>query len=497
MNKKVILIAILSLFGFASIASAADRKVIIGFKKNISQTEDNKLSKIHRSGGRVKHSHKLINAVSAQLPEEEIAKLKIDPTVAYVEQDSTITVTDPIVTTPLTQEYVDSWGVTKIGGNIAAAAGLTGAGIKIAILDSGIDYNHPDLKDNYKGGYNFAYGNNDPYDDSLNSYTPSGHGTHVAGIIAAINNGTGVVGVAPEASLYAIKVLDAGLSGDVSNIISGIEWAITNNMQIINMSIGSSIFSQALKDACDKAAQSGIVLVASAGNYNNPYIEYPAAFDSVIAVAASTATDTRPLYNFGPEMELTAPGINIKSTIPGGSYKVMSGTSQASPHVAGAAAILMAKQIAEGKTSLQAAINVRSLLDSSAKDLGDLGRDQYFGFGLVDLGKALIPAPITKWEYTLIKTKGSHDSQKLEVPLKGGNYSVEVTLDSMHELEIIVKDSNGARYVEIESKYRNRLHRHGSVINESVKIKIETSGSLVFIPKGKAGSLAKIVIKAE
>lgn len=497
--KKLLVFAVAITLAFSSLVQAADRKVIIGFKKEAIQTEDDKQSRVHRSGGRIKHSHKLINAISAQIPEEEITKIKNDPAVAYVEADSTVTITDPNIAVPLTQEYMDSWGVTKIGGNVAAAAALTGAGIRIAVLDSGIDYNHPDLKDNYKGGYNFAYGNSDPFDDSLMSYIPSGHGTHVAGIIAARNNGTGVVGVAPEASLYALKVLDAGLNGDVSNIIAAIEWAIANNIQIINMSIGSSIFSQALKDACDKAAQAGIILVAAAGNYNNPYIEYPAAFGSVIAVTATAADDTRPLFSYGPEMELAAPGVNIKSTIPGGGYKLMTGTSQASPHVAGAAAVLLAKQLAAGNSNLKAATDVRNLLDASALDLGVAGRDQLFGFGRVDLAKALVPSPPTRWEYTITRTDAQSGSQALNIPLKPGSYRLDVTLDDMRELTIIATDSTGLRQMEVE----NKLHHHGkhsatasTATQQTAKldITIGDAGSLTFAPEGKPGSSATVIV---
>lgn len=494
-NKITIAAAII--FAISSLAQAADRKVIIGFKNEITQTETDKQSRIHRSRGHIKQSHRLINAVSAQLPEEEITNLKNDPAVAYVEADSTVTITDPNISIPLTQEYTDSWGVTKIGGNVAAAAGLTGAGVRVAILDSGIDYNHPDLKDNYKGGYNFAYGNSDPYDDSLNAYIPSGHGTHVAGIIAARNNGTGVVGVAPEASLYALKVLDAGLNGDVSNIIAAIEWAIANNIQVINMSIGSSIFSQALKDVCDKAAQAGIILVAAAGNYNNPYIEYPAAFGSVIAVTATAADDTRPLFNYGPEMELAAPGINIKSTIPGGNYKLMSGTSQASPHVAGAAAILLAKQLADGKPAFEAAANVRTQLDTYAFDLGDAGHDQLFGFGRVDLAKALTPPAPTKWEYTVTRTAATPKTESLNVPLAAGSYTLDITLNKLHELNIVAKDSNGLRKMEVESN-RERFNKRAtsaSALNSStLELTVGENASLTFIPEGKVGSSASIVI---
>lgn len=389
-NPRIISLMILLLIATVLPAKAADRKMLVGFREQPNLTSQEKQEKIHRVGGRIKRSHNFVNVIAAQLSENEIQRLKDDPSVAYVEEDVVVRAVEPMqaLGTP-SQEYLDSWGVSHIGADVVAQAGIKGTGIKVAILDTGIDYNHPDLAANYKGGYNFVYDNDDPFDDSMSAYVPTGHGTHVAGIIGARDNGTGVVGVAPDVSLYALKVLNAGLAGDVSDVIAGIEWAINNKMQIISMSIGSSLFSQALKDACDKAAQAGIILVAAAGNYNNPYIEYPAAFDSVIAVTATRPDDTRPLYNYGPEMELAAPGVSIKSTVPGGGYGYLTGTSQAAPHVAGVAALLLSAGITDDNGNGTVADEVRQRLAATARDLGDPGRDVSFGYGLVDAARSV------------------------------------------------------------------------------------------------------------
>lgn len=370
--------------------TAAEKKVLVGFREQAGLTSLEKQEKIHRAGGRIKRALKRMNVVAARLPEEDIQRLKDDPSIAYVEEDSVVRAVEPFAALGApSREYLDSWGVSRIGADLAAQAGFTGAGIKVAVLDTGIDYNHPDLKDNYRGGYNFVYDNDDPFDDSMSAYVPTGHGTHVAGIIGARNNGTGVVGVAPEVSLYAVKVLNAGLAGDVSDIIAGIEWAINNNVQIISMSIGSNLYSEALREACDRAAQAGIILVAAAGNFNNSSIEYPAAFDSVIAVTATRPDDTRPLYNYGPQMELAAPGVGIKSTVPGGGYGYLTGTSQAAPHVAGVAALLLASGITDTNGNGTVADEVRQRLAGTARDLGDPGWDAAFGYGLVDAARAL------------------------------------------------------------------------------------------------------------
>lgn len=389
-NPRIISLMILLLLATVLPAKAADRKMLVGFREQLNLTTQEKQEKIHRAGGRIKRSHKFVNVIAAQLPENEIKRLKDDPSVAYVEEDVVVRAVEPMQALGTTsQEYLDSWGVSHIGADAVVQAGIKGSGIKVAILDTGIDYNHPDLAANYMGGYNFVYDNDDPFDDSMNAYIPTGHGTHVAGIVGALDNGTGVVGVAPGVSLYALKVLNAGLAGDVSDVIAGIEWAINNKVQIISMSIGSSLFSQALKDACDKAAQAGIILVAAAGNYNNSYIEYPAAFDSVIAVTATRPDDTRPLYNYGPEMELAAPGVSIKSTVPGGGYGYLTGTSQAAPHVAGVAALLLSSGITDDNGNGSVADEVRQRLAATARDLGDTGLDVYFGYGLVDAARAV------------------------------------------------------------------------------------------------------------
>ena len=397
MNMYVAFIMIAVFFGMTSLVDAAEKKVIIGFKKGVIASREDKHYKLRRLGGHVKRNHPSINSISGSIPEEQIAELLKDPDVAYVEPDLLVGLTEPAMTASITsQEYLDSWGVTRIGGDTAVALGITGAGVKVAILDSGIDYTHPELIDNYKGGYNFVYENNDPYDDGYNS-----HGTHIAGIIGARNNGTGVVGVAPEVSLYAVKVLDSSVMGDLSDILAGIDWAITNKMDIINLSIGASIDSNAFRDACLKAYQAGIILVAASGNQGNSYnydmsIDFPAAYNSVIAVGATKQDDTHASFSsYGPKIELAAPGVEIKSTFRGGGYGTLSGTSQATAYVTGAAALLLAKMKVDGGMVANVVDTVRAVMDSSAKDLGDVGRDWYFGFGLVDLSKALTLLPGT------------------------------------------------------------------------------------------------------
>lgn len=273
------------------------------------------------------------------------------------------------------------WGIDQIDAELAWATS-TGASISVAIIDTGIDEDHPDLVDNIKGGVNFVKIKGkiiaDQWDDD------SGHGTHVAGSVAAADNDIGVIGVAPQAWLHGVKVLDRRGGGYVSDVILGIQWAIANDMQVINMSLGTSSDVQSLHNAVDDAYAAGIVLVAAAGNSGDTDpdddVIYPAKYDSVIAVAATDDTDTRASWSSdGSAVELTAPGVAIYSTWKGGEYDTKSGTSMASPHVAGTVALLLATN--PGLTPDE----VRAILQDTADYLGDAN---LYGYGLVDAEEA-------------------------------------------------------------------------------------------------------------
>ena len=369
----------------SGIALAADRNVIVGFKKPVGQEEDKVIT---GHGGIAKKNFHLIYAVTATVPDNRILELKNDPRVAYVEDEHIYRAAD---------EYTSSWGVQHIGSQPVHNQNINGTGVKIAVLDTGIDYNHIDLKDNYKGGYNFVYNNADPKDDNTGPYGSS-HGTHVSGIIGAENNGIGVIGVAPNASLYAVKVLAADGSGTTGWIISGIQWAVDNKMNIVSMSFGSPFFDQALKDAVDAAYNSGILLVAAGGNTGGGPVLYPAAYDSVIAVAATDALDQKAIFSpDDSKIELAAPGVNINSTCAvslyqcAGGYRILSGTSQAAPHVTGVAALIYSTNFPDvNSDGAKNNKDVRLILDNTAKDLGTAGRDSIYGYGIVDASKATL-----------------------------------------------------------------------------------------------------------
>lgn len=249
-------------------------------------------------------------------------------------------------------------------------------GVKVAIIDTGIDYTHPDLKANYKGGYDFVNDDSYPMDDN-------GHGTHVAGTIAALDNDIGVIGVAPDADLYAYKTLNRRGRGLISDINAAIDQAITDDMDIISMSLGGG-YSESQESLCKKAYDAGIVIVAAAGNEAGDVI-YPAAYSSVIAVSATDYNDIITYFsNFGDEVDLAAPGVNIYSTYLGGRYATLSGTSMATPHVTGTVALLLSTGAGEWDPA-----KVRSQLQSTATDLGAEEYDYYYGHGLVNAANAL------------------------------------------------------------------------------------------------------------
>jgi subtilisin family serine protease len=242
------------------------------------------------------------------------------------------------------------WGVKRLNAAAAWDYGA-GKGVKVAIIDTGMDFNHPDLAPHYKGGYNAIISTASPLDDH-------GHGTHVSGTIGAIKDLAGVVGVAPEADLYAVKVLDKNGSGQYSWIVDGIDWAIANHMQVINMSLGGGSGTEALKQVMIKAEQAGVTVVCAAGNDSGP-VNYPAKYPQAIAVSASDNADKIASFSSrGAEILVIAPGVNIYSTRKGGGYTTMSGTSMASPHVAGLAALAIgagAKNPAEVRAAFKAA----------------------------------------------------------------------------------------------------------------------------------------------
>jgi len=280
--------------------------------------------------------------------------------------------------------------------------------VVIAILDTGVDITHPDLADaiwtnsdetpdnavddDANGfvddihGWDFATGDNDLADDH-------GHGTHVAGIAAArTNNGIGVAGVAGRATLMPVDVFGGGI-GTYEDLIRAIVYATDNGAHVINMSLGASSYSRGEEMAVNYAWERGVVVVAAAGNtctntnYNAPPClsdHYPAAHTNVIAVAATTAGDVLASFSTrGTFVDVAAPGVGIYSTFPGGAYGSLGGTSMATPHVSGLAALVLARN------PFLTPDQVRLLIELGTEDLGPKGPDIYFGYGRIDARRTL------------------------------------------------------------------------------------------------------------
>jgi len=404
--------------------SDVKERVIVGFKEK----PDTELIKEH--GGEIKHKYNIISAIAASLPEKAIDALKNNPHVAYIERDYEVQAIEDSL--PWGVDRIDAelvWNGTE-GGCDITEGGNAGFCINISVLDTGIDYNHLDLADNYKVfGYDFVNGDTDPMDDN-------GHGTHCAGIIAAVDNDIGVIGVAPEAGLYAVKVLDSSGSGYVSDVIAGIEWSVNNSMNIISMSLGSDSDSTTLHDACNAAYSAGLVLVAAAGNDGNPggsgdNVDYPARYENVIAVAATDSNNNKAKSSStGPAVELAAPGVDIYSTCWDDPYATKSGTSMACPHVTGTAALVWNGYPEYNNTQ------VRQRMQETAEDIGVAGKDTKYGYGLVNASEATRPTGSPN-ESPVVATPKTYDNTTLE------EKTVFERNDSIF-INVSISDVNGA-----------------------------------------------------
>jgi subtilisin len=406
MKRRLICLAVLLVLAGAGLMGQpgpADRvKVLIGFDQ---QPGVNEQALIRAFGGTVRHTYRLIPAIAAVLPRNALTALSNHPAVSVIEPDVAVFALD---------EYDNAWGVKKINArtvhdipNLGAVANPpqsiadygTVPDIKVCVIDTGIDQNHPDLFGRYAGGHDFVNDDDDPADDN-------GHGTHVAGTIAAIADSQGVIGVAPETKILAYKILNADGSGSFSDAIAAVDACWAAGGLITSNSYGSSQDPGSLVQAAfDNAAAAGILHVAAAGNariFTCRAVSYPARYGSVIAVGATDSSDTVASFSCrGPEVELAAPGVNILSTYPDNRYATASGTSMATPHVSGLAALVFGCGLAD--LNNDAKVNnadVRLRMQQTALDLGTAGRDTSYGFGRIQADLAATtcgpaPPPVT------------------------------------------------------------------------------------------------------
>jgi len=399
--KKFILgaITLTAIFGLAlfvaqAVAQANDgggRKIVV-FQTGLNDAAKDKII-AHTGGAKLKNLD-LIGAKAVWVPDRSAAaKLAASPGVVRVDDDVVVEalIRGGISAKPAPSQPAEvlPWGIDRIDAELVWPSGNTANLIRVGIIDTGISNTHPDLLANIKGGVNTINPRKNWNDDN-------GHGSHVAGIVAAIDNDIGVIGVGPAIDLYAIKVLDRNGSGYLSDVIEGIQWAVANNMQVVNMSLGTASNIQSFHDAVIAAKNAGIVTVAAAGNgggSTNESVIFPAAYPEAIAVSATDKSDVIASWSSrGPKVDLAAPGVSIYSTYKGTGYATLSGTSMAAPHVAGSAALVLNIPVglydanANGKWDPD---EVQKKLQDRAKDLGTSGFDNLYGWGLVNAYNAV------------------------------------------------------------------------------------------------------------
>lgn len=295
------------------------------------------LRRLRRNRPELQHIRELplIRAWSCPVPESAAQLLSRYPNEFTIEDDALIAI-QAASHRPVTWERGIPWGVRQIKAPQAWGT-TTGHRVHIGVIDTGADYRHPDLRQSLMRGVNFVHRGMPPYDDN-------GHGTHIAGTIAAANQMYGIIGVAPRALIHPVKSFDENGAAYVSDIINGIEWCVRNGMHIINMSFGMKSRSKSLLQAVTQAYQSGVTVVASSGNdAKRKSVDYPARYSQTISVGATDRLRRiAPFSNRGQFVDIYAPGEKIVSSWIKGQYHEMSGTSMATSHISGAIALLLA-----------------------------------------------------------------------------------------------------------------------------------------------------------
>lgn len=292
------------------------------------------------------------------------------------------------------------WGVVKIGAQVAWKT-TKGRLVRVAVLDTGCDLTHPNLKGAIMAARDFTGSPSGPSD-------VNGHGTHCAGVVGARTDGAGLLGVAPECSILVAKVLGDSGSGSDFSISGGIDWSLAaaQNTDVISMSLGARTPSQTIHAAVKRADAEGVIVVAAAGNEGpgQNTVGYPGGFVECVCVAATDSTDAVARFSSrGQQVFVAGPGVNVRSTYPGGRYATMSGTSMATPHLAGVAALWIAANPTVPKKDRPA--KFKAALVAACKDLGTPGRDTAYGHGLVDCtkligGPPIVPPPAGGWAIT-------------------------------------------------------------------------------------------------
>ncbi|GAC1386450.1 MAG: hypothetical protein NVS1B7_4860 [Candidatus Saccharimonadales bacterium] len=363
-----------------TLGTATSQSILVHFKNGTSRQNEDAINS--KNGARVKHSIAGIDVQQVELA----PGASVGETVKRYSQETEVLYAEPNYEarrffTPNDSYYSQQWNLTAINAPPAWDVSRSSAGT-IAIIDSGINANHSDLAGEVTPGYNFIANTTNTSDDN-------GHGTHVAGIVAAIsNNNSGIASIGFTGKLMPVKVLGADGSGTYADLSSGIIYAANNGATIINLSLGGSSDSITLHDAISYAQQKGVIIIAAAGNNGSSVAVYPAAYSGVVSVSATDKNDNLASFSsYGSSIAVSAPGVGIVSTYNNGGYATMSGTSMAAPEVAGLIGLALAKNPSVNS-------QIIGLMEETADKVGPFsydgqGHNQYFGYGRINAGKLL------------------------------------------------------------------------------------------------------------
>lgn len=362
-----------------------DTRVLVKFKKDVKQQERDQATK-EKKAKKVDEVYGddiwVVESEEGKKNKDLAEDFKRDPRVVYAEPDVVLHIT---VANPNDPRFGDQYAMQRIN----AVAGWTAypgvysssGGPSIAVIDTGIDRNHPDLASKLDTANSRCFGLLcfvTGYEDD------NGHGTHTAGTAAAAtNNATGVAGVAVNSRIQALKACNAVGTCNTADIVGAINWARTHGARVVSMSFGGG-GTTTMQTAVQQANAAGVVLVAAAGNDGNSSVNYPAGYPEVVSVAATDSNDNRASFsNFNNDVELAAPGVSVLSTYSGDGYASVSGTSMSTPHVAGLAALL------RGQNPSWTPDQVRARMRQCSDDRGSPGWDSSYGYGRINLGRAL------------------------------------------------------------------------------------------------------------
>lgn len=359
---------------FAHAADEQYNNVMVVYKNDSGKEQ------VFNQASKIEHTYENLHTIEGTFTKEAVDALKKVPDIQVVEKNPT-TVEITNTTSPLLTTITPNWNIQAINAQKAWSSGITGKNVKVAVVDTGVSMN-PSLPNVER----YSFVDDDPKTTSIDESSPydtEGHGTFVSGIIAAGVTSSqlygNIVGVAPDVSLYSLKVFEKD-GASMESLLKALEWSIENNIDIVNMSLGTTDDDPILKNAVKIAYDTGLTLVAAAGNDGvGKDVEYPAKYDEVIAVSSLDQSNQISYFsNTGSKVEFSAPGSDVYSLGIYDEFREDSGTSFSTPHVTGFLALL--KQQYPDYTNKQ----LRKVLQNYTMDLGEKGRDPYYGYGLVN-----------------------------------------------------------------------------------------------------------------